>query len=96
MTDDGICTCTGSRMCDTCAAWEVDKAVEIVAWDLVAALVSQAIEIDLLDWSNYPDLGEHDWKRVLCKAIQAVEGERRVAYKWAYELLAKRAKGVDA
>lgn len=61
-----------------------EKAIEIVARQALAEAVED------LAWEDYPEIGEHDWERVLDAAADLAQYP--VGYLAAYELLEARAE----
>jgi hypothetical protein len=69
-------------------------AVRVVARRVVAAAVGGTP----VEWRNYPDVGEDDWKAVMAVAdrIAAQHDPQGEHYDSAYRLLTQRAEGVEA
>jgi hypothetical protein len=63
----------------------VDTAIDIVARDALCRGFTHVA------WSDYPDLGEFDWQRVVAAAERIVLGLDAVTFDAAYRLLAARA-----
>jgi hypothetical protein len=73
-----------------------DEAIEIVAQGIAAAAVLDASTDS--DWGGYPDIGEHDWGRVMDRVEEmSLELDPTGAlFDEAYALLGKRAKDVES
>lgn len=74
---------------------KLTNAIDTVARHVVRSAVFDGITGGKIDWSDYPELGEHDWQAVSFRALQLADGidMDRVTYSEAYEFLEKRAAG---
>lgn len=67
----------------------IDEAVDIVARNVLDVL----LEWDGPEWESYPDLGEHDWTRVLARISALLPAAPAPEeYEAAYQLLTDRAE----
>lgn len=66
-----------------------DTALTVLARDLLAALLD---DHGAGKWEDYPDLGEHDWDRVLGRAYTLAARPERQDFTTAYQLLAAHAE----
>lgn len=71
----------------------VRRAVQTVARSMVHVELLAAAQ-RTLDWGDYPEIGEHDWERVVDEVIKIAElmDPGKVEYQAAYELLTTRAE----
>ena len=67
-----------------------DSLVEI-ATIVVARQVLQ-FGLDQVEWEDFPDIGEHDWERVMARAKDLAEAPERDEFDRAYALLKERAE----
>lgn len=63
-----------------------DDAIDVVARRLIADLVANEVGSR---WDSYPDVGEHDWERIVARARMLAE--HPTEYASAYDLLTRRA-----
>lgn len=68
---------------------QVNEAIEIVAQHAIAAAVSSGT----VDWEDYPELGEHDWERVLTRMEMNADYPDPDEFDAAYKLLFDHAYG---
>lgn len=71
-----------------------DDAIDTVARYVVArSYGGPAATVVEIDWSDYPEIGEHDWLAVLDRANKLITNMRpdEETYQQAYRLLADRA-----
>lgn len=73
----------------------VEEAIRILANNLVASALTADV-VHKTDWEDYPEVGEHDWAKVVERAEAVVAGIRPTpeALEVAYDVLAGRAGGV--
>lgn len=57
----------------------------------IMARVVLASGIRYSDWESYPEIGEHDWERVIDRAVELAHGPSAEKFKEAYDLLTARA-----
>lgn len=63
-----------------------EEAIEIIAHHVVVQGASRFVETH--GWEAYPDIGEHDWNRVVEKVVELTPD---VDFDEAYRVLSKRA-----
>lgn len=66
-----------------------DEAIEIIARHAVARSVESLAEEG---WDFYPEIGEHDWERIVAKAQELRPWPEAAEFKEAYKLLEARAE----
>lgn len=64
---------------------EVQRAIEVVA---AFALANYATEI--ADWEDFPEVGEHDWERVVEEMRRLAPFPERGSFERAYKILEER------
>jgi len=77
---------------------ELEAAIDAVARRVVRNAVFDGITGGRIGWDDYPELGENDWHVVSNRALHLAAAVDRTpeVYTAAYELLEKRAEGVEA
>lgn len=65
---------------------ESKRAIEVVA---AFALAYYATEI--ADWEDFPEVGEHDWERVVEEMRRLAPFPEEGSFEWAYKILEERA-----
>jgi hypothetical protein len=63
----------------------LDDAIDVVARTVLARVAYDA------DWEMYPDIGEHDWRRVQARVAALTKVPATVDFDRAYALLTARA-----
>jgi hypothetical protein len=75
-----------------------ETAQDIVSGHLLYVALDTALTNRLVDWSDFPDIGEHDWEAVVrdaqnkARVFESTEDQ----FKTAYAVLAARADGAVA
>lgn len=75
-----------------------EVAQDVISGHLLYAALDSALTAGLVDWSDFPDIGEHDWATV----VRDAQNKARVfestkdQFKAAYAVLAARADGAVA
>ena len=64
---------------------EVQRAIEVVA---AFALAYYAVEV--ADWGDFPEIGEHDWERVVEEMRRLAPFPEEGAFERAYKTLEER------
>jgi hypothetical protein len=83
-----------ARAHDEAAVDEAAAAIDTVARYIVARSYGGPANIVVeIDWSDYPEIGEHDWQAVLDRANKLVTDLRpdEETYQQAYRLLTDQA-----
>jgi hypothetical protein len=69
-----------------------DEAIDTVARHYISHIIRTAMDAEYSGWEDYPEIGQHDWTRVVERAEAYVPAEStKDSYDEAYELLADRA-----
>ena len=82
-------------MTDPTPNGHTDPAVDVVARYIVArSYGGPAATVIEIDWSDYPEIGEHDWQAVIERADELITALRPSdeTYRQAYKTLADRAE----
>ena len=69
----------------------LSEAVNIVARWVIAGVVNNYV-----DWSDYPELGEYDWARVIVRIDEIAGKPSGDEYEAAYEYLVTRVDNTEA
>jgi hypothetical protein len=72
-----------------------ESALDIISGHLVYAALDSALTAGLIDWSDFPDIGENDWHTVVRDAQNKarVFESTKEQFQAAYAVLAARADG---
>lgn len=73
-------------------------AVDTVARRVLAYAVGRALEFPLVEWGDYPELGEHDWDAVVARVRHLADRTdvQTEKYEAAYRHLATRAAAEES
>jgi hypothetical protein len=72
-----------------------EVAQDVISGHLLYAALDTALTAGLIDWLDYPDIGEHDWATVVRDARNKarVFESTKEQFQAAYTVLAARADG---
>lgn len=71
-----------------------DNAVDVIARHCLSVLALSAKPDDA--WEDYPDIGEHDWARVILRMASLAPIPEIEEYRQAYDHLRLRAEGAES
>lgn len=79
-------------------AMSAEAALDVISGHLVYAALDTALTAGLIGWSDFPDLGEHDWETVVRDAVNKAKvfESTKEQFTAAYAVLAARAEAEQA